>query len=244
MKKGFHPAASCVRQRGIICYAAVLMTVCCVRADMIMTLNTTDRGLYGEDGYHIPWYTPYGVGRAHGSTVNNFLVYDMSSITQEVVSAELRLVNNNSYDSPDPYETYTVFDVTTPLWELQNGYGDTVATYNDLGSGIVYGSTDVVSNNGYVVVSVYLNEAGLAALNASLGGMFVVGGAITSLDSPEATYEHLFSLSDPDRPGDGATQLVLTFVPEPGTLGLLALGGLALYATRRRIRSSSFPCVP
>ncbi len=32
--------------------------------------------------------------------------------------------------------------------------------------------------------------------------------------------------------------------PEPGTLGLLALGGLALYATRRRIRSSSLTCVP
>lgn len=233
MKKGFHPAASCVRQRVFACFTATLLCACCVRADMIVTLNTVDRGLYRDDGYHIPWYVPYFAGRDSGDEFHNFLLFDLSSITQEVVSAELRLISNG-YDSPDPYETYTVHDVTTPLWELQNGYGDTAATYNDLGSGIVYGSVDVASNTGYIVVSVFLNDAGLAALNASLGGMFVVGGAITSLDSPAAQYEGLFSLSDPDRPSDGATQIVLTLIPEPGTLGLLALGGLALYAARRR----------
>lgn len=35
--------------------------------------------------------------------------------------------------------------------------------------------------------------------------------------------------------------IVEGIIPEPGTLGLLALGGLALYASRRRIRSSACP---
>lgn len=201
-------------------------------ADLI-TLNTDDRGIYFDDGYHIPWYTVYGIGRTYSNIGNHFLLFDLSSITLPVISAELRLVNNHSYDSPDPYETYTIFDVTTSLWNVQNAYGDCVATFNDLGSGVVYGSVDVPSNNAIVTVSVLLNNDGLAALNARLGGMFIVGGAVTSLDS-EGTYEALFSLSNPDTPIDGCTQIVLTTIPEPATGLLISLSAMVLFWQRRK----------
>jgi hypothetical protein len=202
----------------------------------IITLNTSDRGIYRDDGFHIPWYNLYAAGRFFGDTINHFLLFDLSSITQPVISAELRLVNNNSYDSPDPFETYTVFEVTSPLTDVLNAWGDTVATFNDLGSGTVYGSVNVPSNNAIVTVSLFLNSAGLEALNASLGGLFIVGGAVTSLDSPEARYEGLFSLSNHKTAMDGATQIVLTTIPEPGTICLLAMGALALSAWQTHIR--------
>ena len=115
------------------------------------------------------------------------------------------------------------------------GYGDNLAVYNDLGSGVVYGAVNVISNYSYETVIVTLNSNGLSALNACLGGIFMMGGSLTSIDNND-DYEMLFAQCNPKNAGDGYTQLVLTTVPEPSTLIFFSVGLWFLFHQRRRRR--------
>ncbi len=199
----------------------------------IITLNTIDRGTYRDDGYNTPVYTTIGTGRKYNYILNQYLIFDLSSVSKEVISAEFRIVCDYSYFSYDPYETYTLFDVTNSYIEVYMGYGDNLAVYNDLGSGVVYGTVNVISNYSYETVTVTLNRDGLAALNACLGGIFMMGGSLTSIDNDD-DYEILFSYCSSKNAGDGYTQLILTTVPEPSTLIFFSVGLWFLFHQRRR----------
>jgi hypothetical protein len=138
------------------------------------------------------------------------------------------------YFSDDPFETFRVSDTPFPAAFIASPHTvpEALAIWATLGSGTLYGSYDVTPAPGPeddLVIT--LSGAALASINAHLGGMFVLGGQVSTLDgtSPD---ELIFGYSDIPSPHMVEPRLELTFLPGPGSAGLLALA--ALIAPKRR----------
>ena len=92
-----------------------------------------------------------------------------------------------------------------------------VGAYDDLADGTVYGAESISLADENTFVDVQINGDGLAAIEAALGGNFVIGGSVITLDPTDETSEWVFALS-----GDPTPSLIITAIPEPGTFGVLA----------------------
>jgi hypothetical protein len=207
-------------------------------------INAIDSGWYSEAGVHTAQIQNYLTGELSGSVRRSFFVFDLTAVANEIVSASIQLYNPDNalpalrgYVSPDPTETFALYDVSTPVASLtaSSAAGPSgVAVFDDLGSGAVFGERVVsVADNG-TTVSMAFNDDGLSALNAARGGLFAVGGALTSLGAFGDEYAFGFSvlLDNPDiRRLEFRT---VEAVPEPTTLALLGLAGV--FAARRRVR--------
>lgn len=141
-------------------------------------------------------------GDYFGTQWNNFFSFSLAGVTGPASSAELVLGAFSLSNGP---LTYTIFDVSTDVVTLNNNLGPDAGIYNDLGSGVSYGSV-IISGQDPVVVK--LNAAGLAALNAAIDAgdrYFSIGGSVN------------------------------TVVPEPSSLALMgsALAAAALIARKR-----------
>jgi hypothetical protein len=84
-----------------------------------------------------------------------------------------------------------------------------------------------------LATAIALNADGISALNAARGGLFAVGGAISTLGSPGAEYVFGFSVAI-GNPDLRQLELETTSVPEPTMMVLL--GSAAVLAARRRWR--------
>lgn len=220
------------------------------------TLQAVGGGWFSNTGEHIEFNDNYVVGGGlDGYTRNNYFLFDLSGVGGTVTAATLRIYNPSApaspgfpfgYTSADPTETYALFDVSTAFFDTPLPGGNYVAGYgigslagqaifSDLGSGASYGATTVsLADNGHFV-EISLNAAGLAALNAS-GGLFAVGGAITTLDGL-VNKESLFVSAFLSSVGPNVPQLVISSVPEPSA-SLLLLAGLGLVGWAARCRSA------
>lgn len=193
-----------------------------------IVIDATDRGWYDETGFHDPFNGNYFAGE-HFTTKRNWFVFDLELVDIEIVSLSLVAVNPMyGYYSRDPFETYVNYDVTTNLTDLVDGLGG-LAAYEDLGSGTVYASYEASNADNETSVVIDLNAAAVTDANAAAGGLWGIGGAITTL-MKGGDSEFLFgftggNLADP--------QLVVTLIPAPGVLALLGLAGL-VGLTRRR----------
>src|SRR5262245_29141812 len=154
-------------------------------ADAVV-VNASDSGWYQQSGFHDPDNLNWIAGQCSICDVpglgeyRNFFVFDLSGVGH-VSSAVLTILEpENGFFSPDPSESYSVFDVSTPVASLTNGTGGTAA-FADLGSGTSFGSVVMSHANEGTLVSIVFNAAGVAAINHSLGGLFAVGGAVTTL---------------------------------------------------------------
>jgi hypothetical protein len=213
-----------------------------------MTLHAVGAGWFSNTGEHIEFNDNYAVGGGmDGYTRNNFFLFDLSGVNGSITSAMLRVYNPAApatpgfpygYTSSDPTENYALFDVSTPFEELGAGYaiGSLAGQgiYSDIGSGQSFGMTTVSLADNGKFVEITLNASGLAALNASSGSVFAVGGALTTLDAL-VNRESLFASAFLHTVGPNVPQLVISSVPEPSTTALWIAGlGLLGFAARRR----------
>jgi large repetitive protein len=221
----------------------VVLHDCSLASAQTVVINYTDRGWYNETGFHDPINSNYVVGDTRGpdgsgcatctNDERNFFVFDLAGVTEPIVSAKLALnVPNFGYASPDLSENYELYDVVTPISTLVAGGAGNIATWDDLGSGVIYGSRTMTAADAGTgrIVEIVLNSSVIDAMN-STGGLFAFGGSLTTLDGL-ANDEFTFGFSGAGRLN--VTQLRLTLVPEPSTLLLLGIGAISLLAYRRR----------
>jgi hypothetical protein len=198
-----------------------------------VTLDSELRGTYASDGspslltstggYYAGYHAQTGL------TYHNWFSFDLSGMSDVVVTGAQLVLSAADYYSSDASETYQLYQVTTPFAQLGSA---STSIFQDLGSGPDYGSTTLSAADAHQTVSLDLGAIALADLNSVLGGVFVLGGGLTSLGLTGPS-EGLFGNST----GAGnLSRLVLTTVPVPlpASALLLASGLLGLGAWRRR----------
>jgi hypothetical protein len=208
-----------------------------------VVLDALDSGFYFDNGTHNPGIENYLTGLFNEEEHRSFFVFDLSSIAGTIEAATLRLFNPevsatlHGYVSPDPTETLNIYDVSTPAADITlNAAG--VEGFDDLGSGILYGSTTVSAADNGTVVEIALGGAAIADLNAATG-LLLLGGALDTIGGTSDQYVFGFSMAG--FVADHTRQLVLdvSSVAEPSSLSLIVLSLLlsAACAGRRRLPS-------
>lgn len=209
-------------------------------------LSATNRGFYDNSGNRSfqSATANYSAGDARGlppaplvsNDLRNFFVFNLSSVSQPIASAQLELympgppaapgwINSTSSGS----EGYELYDVVRPLANLLDGTGG-LANHADLGSGVVYGSRAITPDDMGTVVIIPLNASAISALQGATD-LFGFGGAVTTLDGTAST-ELVFTNTGTLLP-ILTTELRLTVVPEPSTLLLLGISVISLLAHRK-----------
>lgn len=202
------------------------------------TVTATYQGQYNSGGTHLN-NNNYIAGDAFGFSYRNFFVFNLASLSGTVTSATLNLAQpSNGYSSGAASEVYELFDVSTAISTLTAGTGG-VSAFTDLGSGTSLGTVTVNSATNGTTVQVAFNSAGLAAIQAALGGQFAVGGALAGAgSSPRYTFgstaSSAFQTLDINFGSGGGGQIGQ--VPEPGTILTLGAGLVAIGLARFRNR--------
>jgi hypothetical protein len=157
-------------------------------------LEAVDSGSYRWDGSSSPSNTYYPAGDSASSGVaeqRNFFVFDLSGLPAPVLEASLALYNpsdppdpGDGYRSPDPFETYTLVEVTTDIATLTGGGSGLTWVFDDLGSGTLFGEVNITAADNGTLVRIPLNHDAVTSLNAAAGagGLWAIGGAVTTLD--------------------------------------------------------------
>lgn len=170
----------------------------------------------------------YFAGKSGGTEIRNWFVFDLSGIVSPIVGAELRL-NAALILSDDPFETYNVTSTTSSVVLLEFGVGGS-AVFDSLGTGSLFSSINVVDGvDDNTMLTLSLNAAGLAHINANLGGKLAFSGRLTTLDASASEYVFAGSYAK-------ITQLHLLdnpVIPLP-TGAAMAMVGMGVIGVRRR----------
>lgn len=199
-----------------------------------LTLDTIDRGWYDNTGFHNPSNDNYFTGTHHyypDVDVRSFYAFDLAGVSGVVISAQLQIFNTqtNGYEGPNPSEELKIFDVSTSVEALALGGSGLTSIYDDLGTGILFGTKTVGVYDQASLVSINLNQQAITSLNANLGGQFGLSAMLdTGLNGSK-----IFGGTFTGNPSDGHTRLILEIspIPEPETYSML-LAGLGLIAFR------------
>jgi hypothetical protein len=164
------------------------------------SIDADNAGWFYEDGTHQSFNDNYAVGYdvvadVDGLAINgelrNFLGFSLAAFTQTVTSASVRIVLEQGATDVLPTADglpaeWRLYDVLTEP-EFRLAYNGATSIFADLGTGVTYGAVTQTATSG--VVEVALNASAIAAINASLGTRFVVGGKLTPAIAavPEST---------------------------------------------------------
>ena len=201
-----------------------------------ITINAQNSGWYYDTGVHNGNTEPnisagVCVTCRYSGEARNFFLFDFSDITETIVSAELRMTSGR-YISDDPFETFSLFNISSDPSILPTNTTQNLSLFEDLGSGIVYGNYQIQQSSD-TVISIALNILALDDMN-NTNTLFAIGGAITSLDNDLSRTQYAFSGT---HIGDQTRELILTTVPVPGAFWLF-LSGLPFimsYARKRNL---------
>lgn len=228
----------------IVAGIAICLSVMTCPLDAAIVTFSTSQSPFDFGGYNQGWWSN-SIGATDSNsnyivgwgTYRNFFTFNLSSLgaSDTITSATLKLRRGDSA-STDGTETIGFFDVATSPSVLNHNSGFNSAVYSDLGSGTSYGAFVVASTGApNDILSFTLNAAALAALNASKGQFFSIGGTLLTDDGNDyifgATGGHL-------NPHDLVLDIQPTAesVPEPATCVIWGLGamGCAIAAYKRR----------
>ncbi len=175
-----------------------------------------DTGWITVNGVHNKYNSNYLASVRYGDLkINNWGVFDLSNLTEPVNSAYLELYTSGVF----PVVTYTLYDVDETLEELdkERSFRDPkgLSLFNDLGTGVAYGSRVYDSSDGYQFRTITLNSDALSAIQSAAGRQFAIGGTITAV-----------------------------VVPEPSTWSLMILGVGVVGFTMRRTSKASMSKAP
>jgi hypothetical protein len=213
--------------------AAILACAATTAHAASITLDATHRGWYNSNGDVLS--DNYIAGSLFGAEYRDYFRFDLSAMTETVISATLRLFTGEASGT----ETYEVNQYSGSIASLIAGTGG-LAAFADLGDGVALGSVTIGTADDYTFIDIALNGAALALIDAA-GSAIAFGGAVTTLGFGD---EYVFGFTGGGFPED--SQLILETsgiplppvagVPEPGTLGLI-LGGLGMLGWRLRRRA-------
>ena len=247
------------RAKRLMVILAMALAGCTGASGALFTLTTTDSVVSGQRNEG--WWSPtvahsqtnylYLVGNfgAIGGPYNQYrshMSFNLASVTAPIVSAQLQLtrfasVGRETTDglgvpindiNSGVSQTLSIFDVTTDAVTLNTFNGISSAIYNDLGSGAQYGTyTESQAWAPDGVITVNLNAAAIAAINANHGA-FSVG---ITLNAGNTQNSYMFGGTGGAY--NGTQALVLSTVPEPGTGCLCAVAAGVFLFSRRRAKA-------
>jgi hypothetical protein len=198
-----------------------------------INVGAFDGGWYRSDGLHNPPNENYLAGEAGAIEHRNWFAFDLSSVTlregEFIINATLSLQNGRYGGGMS--ETWTVVSVETNVSDVtaahSSGSVAGIGVFNDLKDGGFYGETTVNSSTGIsTIIDVsFIGVNAIMDITASIGGLFAVGGYVSSLDS--SSDEFLFSGSK-DQLASVTLSLETTVVPVPAAFWLFGSGILGL----------------
>jgi hypothetical protein len=238
-KLGLMPWDNSVKNIWIIFALSAVVLVSGPAQAATVTLFAQDLGSYDSSGNGSSSQSNYIVGGNDNPTeFRNFFVFDLSNITDKIVGASLDVFNMpGGYVSDDTSEIYQISEFSGSISDLTSGTGG-IATFNDLGSGQVFGTREIFNDESDTIISTSFGSDGLVALSAA-SGLFAVGGALTSYSNGiEAIFVSAAS-GGPEPPESVIPTLTLetvSTIPIPAALPLFAsaIFGLGLFGYRAR----------
>jgi hypothetical protein len=175
-------------------------------------------GWYSDTGFHDPGNATYIASRAgdpllSGTAYNNFFVFDLTTVTDDVISGAIRLWTGAI--SQD--DLFRLGSYSGDIGDLTSGAGG-VAAFTALGGGTEYATRNYHTSDYGAWIMIDLDAAFVADINAARDRgdtLFALGGTLEGGPIPPAT------------------------IPEPASWSLMILGflgaGAALRARRREL---------
>lgn len=121
----------------------------------------------------------------NGSIIlSNFFTFDVSALQgQTVTSAQFNVkIFGGRSSSRRAFQTYSIYDVSTPALVLNSTVGFSAAIHLDLASGLNYGNFDIPTNSGGCATRpLTLNSLAIAAINNAIAAgdqFFSIGGTL------------------------------------------------------------------
>jgi hypothetical protein len=201
-----------------------------------LDLNTTYRGFVTSNGQtsdSLGQGNSYEAGFSYSTaTHRNYFYFAIPTLAagEQITAARLTLASPDGSLRLEGSTTRTV-----SLWDVSAAIGQIASAYNDIGSGVAYGSFQVSRSDPIFGVTAYsadLNAIAIANMNASAGEFFAIGGTLDVFNDSVSRYQ-VFANTGGSAVNDGRTVLTLTVVPEPSTFLLVISAAIALVIHRR-----------
>ena len=113
-------------------------------------------------------------GVTGGITYNSYFVFPLAGFTASTITSVKLELELESYGTADANETYSMWDVTTPATTVETT-AQLTSIFNDLGTGMTYGTQQVTAASVGTTLSTQLNAQASTDLKAALGADFVIG---------------------------------------------------------------------